>query len=155
MYSVLCNMHYDMNTSSFSIEWWLTHFQTYISALCSTLCLDCVKYWMAITTRFLLGALNGFLAPVKVLCFLIKKGTLLHKNCQFLKESRGIMSVSLFAQISASQYCNCCFLTFCYVQAYSIEVCQPEQQALGISIVSSNCTYKHITFCTYDIIIAY
>jgi hypothetical protein len=27
-----------------------------------------VKYWMAIATRFLLGALNGFLAPVKVLC---------------------------------------------------------------------------------------
>ncbi|RLN28163.1 protein ZINC INDUCED FACILITATOR-LIKE 1-like [Panicum miliaceum] len=45
-----------------------------------------VKYWMAITTRFLLGALNGFLAPVK---------------------------------------------------AYSIEVCRPEQQALGISIVST------------------
>ncbi|CAN6339498.1 unnamed protein product [Urochloa humidicola] len=45
-----------------------------------------VKYWMAIATRFLLGALNGFLAPVK---------------------------------------------------AYSIEVCQPEQQALGISIVST------------------
>ncbi|KAF8706467.1 hypothetical protein HU200_030740 [Digitaria exilis] len=45
-----------------------------------------VKYWMAIATRFLLGALNGFLAPVK---------------------------------------------------AYSIEVCQPEQQALGISIVNT------------------
>ncbi|XP_062182298.1 protein ZINC INDUCED FACILITATOR-LIKE 1-like isoform X1 [Phragmites australis] len=45
-----------------------------------------VKYWMAITTRFLLGALNGFLAPVK---------------------------------------------------AYSIEVCRPEHQALGISIVST------------------
>ncbi|KAG2555678.1 hypothetical protein PVAP13_8NG035802 [Panicum virgatum] len=45
-----------------------------------------VKYWMAIATRFLLGALNGFLAPVK---------------------------------------------------AYSIEVCRPEQQALGISIVST------------------
>lgn len=25
-----------------------------------------MKYWMAIATRFLLGALNGFLAPVKV-----------------------------------------------------------------------------------------
>ncbi|XP_021316535.1 protein ZINC INDUCED FACILITATOR-LIKE 1 isoform X2 [Sorghum bicolor] len=45
-----------------------------------------VKYWMAISTRFLLGALNGFLAPVK---------------------------------------------------AYSIEVCRPEQQALGISVVST------------------
>jgi hypothetical protein len=116
----------------------------YFSIVFNTLFGLSVKYWMAITTRFLLGALNGFLAPVKVLCFPIKKGTLLHKNCQFLRESRGIMSVSLFAQISASQYCNCCFLTFCYVQAYSIEVCQPEQQALGISIVSSNCKYKHI-----------
>ncbi|CAD6258413.1 unnamed protein product [Miscanthus lutarioriparius] len=45
-----------------------------------------VKYWMAIATRFLLGALNGFLAPVK---------------------------------------------------AYSIEVCPPDQQALGISVVST------------------
>ncbi|KQJ92423.1 protein ZINC INDUCED FACILITATOR-LIKE 1 [Brachypodium distachyon] len=27
-----------------------------------------VKYWMAIATRFLLGALNGFLAPVKAYC---------------------------------------------------------------------------------------
>ncbi|KAG2559876.1 hypothetical protein PVAP13_8KG026551 [Panicum virgatum] len=45
-----------------------------------------VKYWVAIATRFLLGALNGFLAPVK---------------------------------------------------AYSIEVCRPEQQTLGISIVST------------------
>ncbi|XP_023157998.1 transporter of mugineic acid2 isoform X4 [Zea mays] len=44
------------------------------------------KYWMAIATRFLLGALNGFLAPAK---------------------------------------------------AYSIEVCRPEQQALGISVVST------------------
>ncbi|KAL6595634.1 hypothetical protein ACP70R_047974 [Stipagrostis hirtigluma subsp. patula] len=45
-----------------------------------------VKYWMAITTRFLLGALNGMLAPIK---------------------------------------------------AYSIEVCRPEHQALGLSIVST------------------
>jgi MFS family permease len=45
-----------------------------------------VKYWMAITTRFLLGALNGFLAPVK---------------------------------------------------AYSVEVCRPEQAALGLSVVST------------------
>ncbi|EEC68817.1 hypothetical protein OsI_37381 [Oryza sativa Indica Group] len=42
-----------------------------------------VKYWMAIATRFLLGALNGMLAPIK---------------------------------------------------AYSIEVCRPEHQALGLSI---------------------
>uniref|UniRef100_A0ACD5Y498 Uncharacterized protein n=1 Tax=Avena sativa TaxID=4498 RepID=A0ACD5Y498_AVESA len=27
-----------------------------------------VKYWMAITTRLLLGALNGFLAPIKAYC---------------------------------------------------------------------------------------
>jgi hypothetical protein len=26
----------------------------------------CVKYWMAITTRLILGALNGMLAPIKV-----------------------------------------------------------------------------------------
>uniref|UniRef100_A0A0E0F2D0 Peptidase C14 caspase domain-containing protein n=1 Tax=Oryza meridionalis TaxID=40149 RepID=A0A0E0F2D0_9ORYZ len=45
-----------------------------------------VKYWMAIATRFLLGALNGMLAPIK---------------------------------------------------AYSIEVCRPEHQALGLSIVST------------------
>ncbi|TVU50729.1 hypothetical protein EJB05_02125 [Eragrostis curvula] len=45
-----------------------------------------VKYWMAITTRLLLGALNGILAPIK---------------------------------------------------AYSIEVCQAEQQALGLSVVST------------------
>ncbi|XP_040384806.1 protein ZINC INDUCED FACILITATOR 1 isoform X1 [Oryza brachyantha] len=45
-----------------------------------------VRYWMAIATRFLLGALNGMLAPVK---------------------------------------------------AYSIEVCRPEHQALGLSIVST------------------
>ncbi|KAL6641948.1 hypothetical protein ACP70R_020129 [Stipagrostis hirtigluma subsp. patula] len=45
-----------------------------------------IKYWMAITTRFLLGALNGMLAPIK---------------------------------------------------AYSIEVCRPEHQALGLSIVST------------------
>lgn len=25
------------------------------------------KYWMALTTRFVLGALNGLLAPIKVL----------------------------------------------------------------------------------------
>uniref|UniRef100_A0A0E0F2D2 Peptidase C14 caspase domain-containing protein n=1 Tax=Oryza meridionalis TaxID=40149 RepID=A0A0E0F2D2_9ORYZ len=43
-------------------------------------------YWMAIATRFLLGALNGMLAPIK---------------------------------------------------AYSIEVCRPEHQALGLSIVST------------------
>nr|CBX24391.1 hypothetical_protein [Oryza glaberrima] len=42
------------------------------------------KYWMALTTRFVLGALNGLLAPIK---------------------------------------------------AYSIEVCQTEHQALGLSIV--------------------
>uniref|UniRef100_A0A0D9XWL8 Major facilitator superfamily (MFS) profile domain-containing protein n=1 Tax=Leersia perrieri TaxID=77586 RepID=A0A0D9XWL8_9ORYZ len=45
-----------------------------------------VRYWMAIATRFLLGALNGMLAPIK---------------------------------------------------AYSIEVCRPEHQALGLSIVST------------------
>ncbi|XP_062182722.1 probable peptide/nitrate transporter At3g43790 [Phragmites australis] len=45
-----------------------------------------VKYWMAIATRLLLGALNGMLAPIK---------------------------------------------------AYSIEVCRPEHQALGLSIVST------------------
>ncbi|TVU50733.1 hypothetical protein EJB05_02120, partial [Eragrostis curvula] len=45
-----------------------------------------VKYWMAITTRLILGALNGMLAPIK---------------------------------------------------AYSIEVCIPEHQALGLSIVST------------------
>ncbi|KAL6595633.1 hypothetical protein ACP70R_047973 [Stipagrostis hirtigluma subsp. patula] len=45
-----------------------------------------VKYWVAITTRLLLGALNGLLAPIK---------------------------------------------------AYSIEVCRAEQQALGLSIVST------------------
>ncbi|KAG0520638.1 hypothetical protein BDA96_08G091200 [Sorghum bicolor] len=45
-----------------------------------------VKYWMAITTRLLLGALNGMLAPIK---------------------------------------------------AYSIEICRPEHQALGLSIVST------------------
>ncbi|KAL5205107.1 hypothetical protein ABZP36_009978 [Zizania latifolia] len=43
-------------------------------------------YWMAITTRFVLGALNGLLAPIK---------------------------------------------------AYSIEVCQTQHQALGLSIVST------------------
>ncbi|KAL5204100.1 hypothetical protein ABZP36_008971 [Zizania latifolia] len=45
-----------------------------------------VKYWMAIATRFLLGSLNGMLAPIK---------------------------------------------------AYSIEVCRPEHQALGLSVVST------------------
>ncbi|KAL6641947.1 hypothetical protein ACP70R_020128 [Stipagrostis hirtigluma subsp. patula] len=45
-----------------------------------------VRYWMAITTRLLLGALNGLLAPIK---------------------------------------------------AYSIEVCRAEQQALGLSIIST------------------
>ncbi|XP_052139077.1 protein ZINC INDUCED FACILITATOR-LIKE 1-like [Oryza glaberrima] len=44
------------------------------------------KYWMALTTRFVLGALNGLLAPIK---------------------------------------------------AYSIEVCQTEHQALGLSIVNT------------------
>jgi len=46
--------------------------------------------------------------------------------------------------------CNCCFLP----QAYSIEVCRPEQQALGISIVGSNSAYKSITL-PHDITIAY
>nr|CBX25237.1 hypothetical_protein [Oryza brachyantha] len=53
-----------------------------------------VRYWMAIATRFLLGALNGMLAPVK---------------------------------LTGSQQ----------LQAYSIEVCRPEHQALGLSIVST------------------
>ncbi|KAG8089161.1 hypothetical protein GUJ93_ZPchr0011g27117 [Zizania palustris] len=48
--------------------------------------ISCVKYWMAIATRFLLGSLNGMLAPIK---------------------------------------------------AYSIEVCRPEHQALGLSVVST------------------
>nr|XP_034606893.1 uncharacterized protein LOC117866726 isoform X2 [Setaria viridis]XP_034606894.1 uncharacterized protein LOC117866726 isoform X2 [Setaria viridis]XP_034606896.1 uncharacterized protein LOC117866726 isoform X2 [Setaria viridis]TKV99124.1 hypothetical protein SEVIR_8G023100v2 [Setaria viridis]TKV99125.1 hypothetical protein SEVIR_8G023100v2 [Setaria viridis]TKV99126.1 hypothetical protein SEVIR_8G023100v2 [Setaria viridis] len=61
----------------------------YFSIVFNTLFGLSVKYWMAIATRFLLGALNGFLAPVK---------------------------------------------------AYSIEVCQPEQQALGTYI---NCRFQN------------
>ncbi|CAN6326192.1 unnamed protein product [Urochloa humidicola] len=45
-----------------------------------------MKYWMAISTRLILGALNGMLAPIK---------------------------------------------------AYSIEVCRPEHQSLGLSVVST------------------
>jgi hypothetical protein len=33
------------------------------------------KYWMAIATRFLLGALNGFLAPAKVRACTIQYNT--------------------------------------------------------------------------------
>ncbi|GJN07074.1 hypothetical protein PR202_ga24867 [Eleusine coracana subsp. coracana] len=38
---------------------------TFFSIIFNTLFGLSVKYWMAITTRFLLGALNGFLGPIK------------------------------------------------------------------------------------------
>lgn len=82
------------------------------------------KYWMAIATRFLLGALNGFLAPAKVAIEVCPPD-------QIPAAEHLSLSLSLVANE------HCCLLLCCYVQAYSIEVCRPEQQALGISVVST------------------
>jgi hypothetical protein len=69
-----------------------------------------VNYWMAIATRFLLGALNGLLGPIKV-----------HNFSELLYGRQSNLMLHRFS---------------IYVQAYAIEVCRPEHEALALSLVT-------------------
>lgn len=69
-----------------------------------------VNYWMAIATRFLLGALNGLLGPIKV-----------HNFSELLYGGQSNLMLHRFS---------------IYVQAYAIEVCRPEHEALALSLVT-------------------
>ena len=79
-----------------------------------------VNYWMAISTRFLLGSLNGLLGAIKVLY----SSTLLH--IIFLGCELKILNlISLL-------------ISFLDDQAYSTELFREEHQAIGMSAVRFN-----------------
>ena len=55
-----------LNINSVMQKWFFFCLELFFRVIFNTLFGLSVKYWMAITTRLLLGALNGMLAPIKV-----------------------------------------------------------------------------------------
>ena len=54
---------------SYALDIFLTLFSFYFRVIFNTLFGLSVNYWMAIASRFLLGAMNGILGPIKVFTF--------------------------------------------------------------------------------------
>ncbi|KAF3771751.1 ZINC INDUCED FACILITATOR 1 protein [Nymphaea thermarum] len=76
------------------------------------------SFWMAISTRFLLGFFNASLGPVKVYLYRIQIFN--HK----IEQSPYVILVN--------------FLFACmWLQAYASEVCRAEYQALGLSVIGT------------------
>lgn len=99
-----------------------------------------VNFWMAVTTRFLLGSLNGLLGPIKVrfqYCIILSRGKELRESwlCSQI--------LTIYLLVRLIQFSNICihWLPPCY-QAYVTEVFRDEYQALGVSTVSLTYVYN-------------